>query len=226
MLLSGIVPLLITTIAVADTSHPRIDDASVLVAAQIISDSLAAAVARFDTPLGVRRRSLEPVRFEIASLAHGFAADTPRARPRAIEVSDWYNRRLTIHRYLSYAVVPIFGVQYMAGRQLWDKGRDAPEWAKTTHRVGATTLAGIFTVNTVTGVWNLWDSRSAPEGRTLRTIHALSMLAADAGFTYAGAKLSQEAETSLAKRRQHRTLALSSMALTVVSGVAMKLLNQ
>ena len=152
--------------------------------------------------------------------------DTPRARPRAIEVSEWYGRRLTVHRYLSYSVIPIFAAQWAAGNQIYTQGREAPGWAKTTHRAGATALAGIFTVNTVTGLWNLWDSRSVPEGRGLRTFHALSMLAADAGFTYAGVKLSKDAEVDFDKRRQHRTIALSSMAVTVVSGLAMKLYNK
>jgi len=153
-------------------------------------------------------------------------ADTPRVRPRAVEVSDWYGRRLEIHRALSYSVIPVFGVQWFAGERIYKHGNEAPDWAKTTHRAGATALAGIFTVNTVTGLWNLWDSRHTPQGRTLRTVHALTMLAADAGFTYAGAKLSKDAETDFNKRRQHRTLALSSMALTAVSGLAMKLYNK
>ena len=153
-------------------------------------------------------------------------SDTPRARPRAIEVSDWYGRRLTIHRYLSYSVIPVFGAQWVAGNQIYTQGREAPAWAKTTHRAGATALAGIFTVNTVTGLWNLWDSRSVSQGRTLRTVHALSMLAADAGFTYAGVKLSKEAEVDFEKRRQHRTIALSSMAVATVSGIVMKLYNK
>jgi hypothetical protein len=95
-----------------------------------------------------------------------------------VEVSDWYSRRLTIHRYAAYSIIPVFGVQYVAGRQLWDNERDAPTWAKTTHRVGATALAGLFTVNTVTGLWNLWDSRSVTQGRALRYVHALTMLTA------------------------------------------------
>src|SRR5438034_4220724 len=122
-------------------------------------------------------------------------ADTPRVRPRAIAISDWYGRRLTIHRSLSYAVIPIFAPQWVAGERIYKHGNEAPDWAKTTHRAGATALAGIFTVNTVTGLWNLWDSRHTPQGRGLRTFHALSMLAADAGFTYAGVKLSKDAET-------------------------------
>jgi hypothetical protein len=56
------------------------------------------------------------------------------------------------------------------------------------------------------------------QGRVLRTVHVLSMLTADAAFTYAGAKLSNEAETDASKRRLHRTVALSAMGLTVVSG--------
>jgi hypothetical protein len=155
------------------------------------------------------------------------SADTvPRhQRRKTVDVSEWYSRRLTVHRYVAFATLPVFAVQYAAGRQLFDKSRDAPTWAKTTHRVGATLLAGMFTVNTVTGLWNLWDSRSVPENRTLRTIHALTMLTADAGFTYAGAKLSNEAETSLQKRKEHRTLALSSMGLTMASALMMKLFN-
>lgn len=152
--------------------------------------------------------------------------DTPRARPRVIEVSDWYARRLTIHRYTAYSTIPVFTAQWIAGKKLYDESRAAPTWAKTVHRVGATTLAGMFTVNTVTGLWNWWDSRMVAQGRVLRTVHVLSMLTADAAFTYAGAKLSNEAETDASKRRLHRTVALSAMGLTVVSGTAMKLWNR
>lgn len=151
--------------------------------------------------------------------------DTIRKRRKAHEVSEWYSRRLTIHRYTAYATIPVFAAQWAAGQQLYDKSRDAPTWAKTTHRVGATTLAAMFTVNTVTGLWNLWDSRSVEQGRTLRTIHALTMLVADGAFTYAGAKLSDEAENSLKKRQEHRTIALSAMGLTILSGTIMKFFN-
>ena len=152
--------------------------------------------------------------------------DTVRPRRKVIEVSEWYSTRLTIHRYTAYSIIPVFGVQYFAGTKLFDEGRDAPTWAKTTHRVGATTLAGLFTVNTVTGLWNLWDSREVTQGRALRYVHALTMLTADAGFTYAGAKLSNEAETNGDKRKLHRTIALSSMGLTVASGLMMRFFNK
>lgn len=148
------------------------------------------------------------------------AEDTVRPRRRSVEVSEWYERRLRIHRYGAYTMIPLFVAQAIAGNQLYQDPKTAPDWAKTTHRVGATGLATVFTLNTVTGLWNLWDSRSVEQGRTRRTVHALMMLASDAGFTYAGVKLSEEAETSLQKREQHRNLAYGSMA-TALSGAAL-----
>jgi hypothetical protein len=152
--------------------------------------------------------------------------DTIRRRPKAVEVSEWYGRRLTIHRLVAYATIPVFAAQWAAGEQLYDKSRDAPTWAKTTHRVGATALAGMFTVNTVTGAWNWWDSRNVQQGRVVRTIHALTMIGADAAFTYAGVKLSDEAENSVSKRNEHRTIALSAMGVTVASELMMKFWNK
>ncbi|HEY4306822.1 MAG TPA: hypothetical protein VGM82_20295 [Gemmatimonadaceae bacterium] len=167
-----------------------------------------------------------PERPVTSTLAVHAASDSAQGRPKAVELSDWYYRRLTIHRWVAYSTIPVFGVQWLAGERLYNDSREAPTWAKTTHRVGATYLAGAFTVNTVTGLWNLWDTRSQPQGRTLRTIHGLTMLVADGMFTYAGAKLSDEAEQSADKRSLHRTIALSAMGLTAASGLAMKLWNK
>lgn len=153
------------------------------------------------------------------------AAPPQQGRPRAVEVSEWYGRRLTLHRRLSYALIPAFGFQALAGKQIWDKGTAAPAWARTGHRVGATAIAAIFTANVATGAWNLWDSRGTADGRARRYVHAAAMLTASAGFTYAGAVLSAQAERSIEKRELHWQVAVSSMGITVVSGVLMKLLN-
>ena len=150
---------------------------------------------------------------------------TPAQRVQAVDVSEWYGRRLTLHRRLAYTVIPLFGFQYAAGMQIWDKGAAAPTWARRGHRIGAATIGGVFLVNTVTGAWNLWDSRQTEEGRARRYLHAASMFVADAGFTWAGAVLSEQAERSLTKRRLHRTVALSSMALSVTSGLLMYFTN-
>ncbi|MEK7400880.1 MAG: hypothetical protein AABZ80_00805 [Gemmatimonadota bacterium] len=150
----------------------------------------------------------------------------PRPRVKAVEVSDWYNRRLTLHRRLSYAAIPVFAFQWTAGQQVWEKGTAAPAWARTGHRIGAGTVATIFTVNTVTGLLNLWDSRSAPQGRKQRYFHAISMMVANTGFTWAGAVLSEQAETDFSKRTLHRKVALTSMGISVASGVLMKYFNK
>lgn len=167
---------------------------------------------RVDTVVG-------PVNASLASAMRA-AEDTVRPRRRSVEVSEWYERRLRIHRYGSYTIIPLFALQAVAGNQIYQDPKTAPGWAKTTHRATASALAGVFTLNTVTGLWNLWDSRSVEQGRTRRNVHALLMLASDAGFTYAGVKLSEEAETSLDKRRQHRNLAYGSMA-TSLTGAAL-----
>lgn len=156
--------------------------------------------------------------------------DTTRRRRRAVEVSEWYGRRLTIHRALSYAMVPVFTAQYVAGSKLYDAeqagGSPAPSWARPVHQVGAGTIAGIFGVNTVTGLWNLWDSRHTEEHRWLRLSHAVVMLGADAAFAYTGIKLSDEAENSFQKRDQHRKVALIAIGASTASGLVMKIFNR
>ncbi len=154
--------------------------------------------------------------------AIGMSIDTPRVARRTapVEYSDWYERRLTIHKWASYATLPLFAFQYVAGKQLYDKSTDAPAWATNGHGVAASGIAALFTVNTVTGVWNLWDARKDPEGRKTRTAHALLMLAADAGFTATGI-LAEKAERSPENRRLHRNIAISSMAVATVSYLMM-----
>jgi hypothetical protein len=148
---------------------------------------------------------------------------TPRRRRKSIEVSEWYERRLRIHRYGAYATIPLFAFQAAAGNEIYNKGDGAAGWAKNGHRVGATALATVFSVNTVTGLWNLWDSRAVEQGRTRRTIHTLLMLASDAGFAYAGIKLSEDAEQSADARRRHRNTAYASMGVAI-TGAGMMLL--
>ncbi len=141
--------------------------------------------------------------------------DTPVKRPRAIVYSDWYARRLAIHRVASYTLLPLLAAQYYTGSQLMAKGADAPLWVIRTHAPLATTAAVVFGLNTVTGVWNLWDARKDPNGRFSRTAHALLMLASDAGFLAAGS-IGHKAVQDGATRSLHRTIALSSMGVALV----------
>jgi hypothetical protein len=176
--------------------------------ARVVSDSTPASIpSRLELPLSLQIE----------------ADTTPRRRRKSVEVSEWYERRLRIHRYGAYTTVPLFVFQAAAGNELYQKSSGAAGWARNGHRVGATALATVFTVNTVTGLWNLWDSRSVPQGRTRRAIHTVLMLASDAGFAYAGIKLSEDAEQSADARRKHRNMAYTSMGVAV-TGAGMMLL--
>lgn len=171
-------------------------------------DSLPLPVLR-DTSASAARETLAPP-----------PADTVRRRPKAVEVSDAYALRLQIHRYASYTMIPLFVVQTVAGNQLITS--NPPSWAKPVHSAGAAGLGALFTVNTVTGLWNLWEGREVEEGRTRRLLHGALMLASDAGFTYAGVKLSGEAHRSPEGRDRHRRMAYISMG-TALAGYGVML---
>lgn len=164
-------------------------------------------------------------------------ADTepPRRRPRAVEYSEAYGRRLTLHRWGSYAMVPLFAAQYVLGdRLLGQKAdafagrRDGPPSAslRRTHRTVAGGIGLLFVANTVTGVWNLVEARRDPDGRALRTVHALTLLAADAGFVATGVMGSRAVDESPREARAHRNVALASMGVAAVGAGMMWVFNR
>lgn len=150
--------------------------------------------------------------------------DTVRRR-KAVEYSDAYYKRLTLHKALSWAMLPLFAVSYVSGDQLLAKGDAAPGWAQSIHPVAATSTAVLFGANAITGGWNLWDGRKDPIGRKRRLLHSALFLAASGGFAYAGSTLADEAEESASKRRDHRNLALASMSVSTASWLIMLIGN-
>ncbi|MEO8335931.1 MAG: hypothetical protein ABI664_13215 [bacterium] len=145
--------------------------------------------------------------------------DTTPRRRKAVDVSDAYELRLRIHRYASYTMLPLFAVQSVAGNQLFqaDKsGAERPGWAKSVHSLGAAGLGALFTINTVTGLWNLWESRSNEVGRTKRLLHSALLLGSDAGFAWSGIKLASDARHDSDARNQHRNVAYYSMGAAAV----------
>jgi hypothetical protein len=149
------------------------------------------------------------------------AADTTPRRRRAIEYSDAYTTRLTIHRYGSYAMLPLFAAEYALGDRLMNQTTTPASWVKPTHIGVAAGLGALFTVNTVTGVWNLYDSRHDPAGRTRRIIHSVLLLASDASMAYTGITTSQDADRSLDGRTRHRNAALTSFGIATAGTVMM-----
>jgi hypothetical protein len=162
--------------------------------------------------------------------------DTPPAmpdslprRPRAVEHSDAYYTRLTIHRWASYTMPPLFVAQYALGEKLMrqrERGEDAGS-TRNLHGVVAGGIAGLFAINTVTGVWNLWEDRNEPAGRTRRIVHVVTMLVADAGFVATGATAEGEDDGGEGggegggEISTHRALAYGSMGLAAVSTAIM-----
>jgi hypothetical protein len=149
-----------------------------------------------------------------------------RARPRAIEYSDAYYTRLRIHQVASYAELPMFAAEWVLGQRLLNEEKTGfpSNGLKTAHTTVALGLGALFTINTVTGGWNLWESRHDPAGRTRRVIHSLAMLGADAGFAWAGASGGGANESGDAANH-HRTIALSSMGLATAGTVMMWLFH-
>ena len=146
---------------------------------------------------------------------------TVKKKRKLIEYSDWYGRRLTLHKALSWTMLPLFAVSYYTGTRLARDGRiNSPYWVRAAHPYVATADAVVFGVNTVTGLWNLWDARHDPEGRTRRIIHSALFIAADAGFAYAGS-IGEKARDDGAIRSRHRTVALSSIGVSTLGWVIM-----
>ena len=146
--------------------------------------------------------------------ANGVPTDTVRRRAKVVEVSDAYELRLRIHRYASYTMIPLFAVQSVAGNQLFQADRSGavrPGWASSLHSAGAAAIGTVFTLNTVTGLWNLWESRDNEVGRTKRLLHSGLLLASDAGFTWSGIKLASDARNDSNARNEHKNVSYYSM---------------
>lgn len=149
-------------------------------------------------------------------------------RRKAVSYSDWYARRLTVHRYGSYVMLPLFAAEFVLGNRLLNQKRAlysgtsfTPVSAslRTTHAVVAGGVGTVFAVNTTTGLWNLFEARHDENGRTRRTVHAIAMLAADAGFAYTGVLGSRAKNHGLDEANAHRNAGLASMGVAT-AGVA------
>jgi hypothetical protein len=170
------------------------------------------------------------------SLAASVAAATqagppPAARPMAFEYSEGYRVRRKIHKYASFATLPLFVAQFAVGQKLYGQKEDPSDSLKGAHGALAAGTGALFVVNTVTGVWNLSEGRKDPSHKGRLKAHAILMIAADAGFVATGLVTPEEREEEggLApppddgRRSTHRAVALSSMGLATVGYLLMLL---
>ena len=154
------------------------------------------------------------------------AAQTPR--PTAIEYSDAYELRAKIHKYASYATLPVFATELALGQSVYNDANPRSSAARGAHIAVGTAITGLFAVNTVTGVWNMWESRNDPNHRRLKLLHGILMLGADAGFvaTFATGPGGHENTTLDTQKGTHRTIALTSIGLATGSYLLMLLGNK
>ena len=137
----------------------------------------------------VRAQDLVPPRAEEVSAAGGRLTaqqDQQGSAPPAavVEYSDAYRTRARIHKIASFATLPLFAAEGVVGQRLYNARINFEDTStlKTTHLALAGGIGALFGVNTVTGVWNLVESRHDPNHRTIKWVHGLLMLGADAGF--------------------------------------------
>ena len=149
---------------------------------------------------------------------HLSAADGQPLHAAAVEHSDAYRTRAKIHKYTSFATLPLFAAELALGQSLYNTPANAGGKRAAHAAVGAG-IIGLFGVGTVTGAWNLFgEGRRDKDGRTLRLVHGLLMMAADAGFlaTWAAGPNSnsqREASTFESDKATHRTLAITSIGI-------------
>jgi uncharacterized BrkB/YihY/UPF0761 family membrane protein len=163
--------------------------------------------------------SVTPARAQDTS---GDDPQTPTARPVAVEYSDAYYTRAKIHKYASFATLPLFATEVALGQNIYNDPNANRSAVKGAHIAVGTAITGLFAVNTVTGVWNMWESRHDPSHHKLKLVHGILMLGADAGFvaTFATGPNGHGA-TLDSDKQQHRAVALTSMGIATASYLLM-----
>ena len=167
--------------------------------------------ALFPTHSSVWERVTFPPRTPAAA-PEPAAQTSPPPRVAPVEYSDGYKTRARIHRYASFAMLPLAATEIVLGQSLYDTPSDGK---RSAHLVVGTSIGVLFGVNTVTGAWNLWEGRKDPNGRKRRFVHAVLMMAADAGFlatAATGPENEEESGEREGSRSTHRALAITSLA--------------
>ena len=84
----------------------------------------------------------------------------PPPGPQTFVYSQAYERRATIHRYASLATLPLFATELALGQSIYSDPNARTSAARGAHIAVGSAITGLFAVNSVTGVWNMWQSRS------------------------------------------------------------------
>lgn len=137
----------------------------------------------------------------------------------AVEYSDAYQMRRKIHKIASFATLPLFAAEFALGQSMYNSTPTDASSKRGLHAALGTGIIGLFAVNTVTGAWNLFgEGWHDPNGRTLRVVHGLLMMAADVGFVATAAdgpnsRSARQALTYETNKVTHRNIAVASISV-------------
>jgi len=152
-------------------------------------------------------------------------SQTPPSQPKAFSYGDAYWTRHKIHKYASIATLPLFISEVVVGQKLVNE-TGTNNSLGSAHSALAAGIGVLFGVNSVTGIWNMWDARKDPNGHRKRTIHGILMLVADAGFVATAASAPKRENNAQGVRingdpSTHRAIALTSIGVATVGYVYM-----
>jgi hypothetical protein len=149
---------------------------------------------------------------------------TGPTHPVATTYSNGYEVRLKIHKYASWATLPLFATELGLGQSLYNNPETGAK--KTAHVIVGTGIIGLFGLNTFTGAWNLWEGRHDPDGRPMRIVHSVLMIAADGGFlatAATGPHVRNGIITNPSDKSLHRNIAVASIGVGTVGYLLMLL---
>jgi glutaredoxin-related protein len=160
--------------------------------------------------------SATPIADFIATEAATLALDPQGQRPVAIEYSDAHELRAKIHKYASWATLPLMAAEFALGEKLYNDTNSETDSLRGVHGAVGAGLIGLFGVNSVTGLWNLLESNQAP-GHTKRLLHGILMLAAEGGLVASAASAPGHSRNQLAtidtNKATHRDIAFVSIGV-------------
>jgi hypothetical protein len=154
----------------------------------------------------------------VSSTALATSADddqSPAPRKVAFEYSDAYRTRAKIHKYASFATLPLFATEFALGQSLYNNPSGGKKGA---HVAVGTGIIGLYGVQAVTGVWNLVEASKDPntDGKKRRLVHSILMLASGAGFAITPATAPgrrDRLEFGNSSASTHRAVAFTSIGI-------------
>ncbi len=159
--------------------------------------------------------------------APSFPADPSQSsasRSKAVNFGNGFFTRRKIHKYASYATLPLLAAEGAVGQKLLDRTGNDSDSLRSVHSALAAGIGVLFGVETVTGVWNMLEMRKAAKVNTKRLLHGSLMLASDIGFIATAATAPHREE----RNRQagfntstHKALAYTSLGVAAFSYVYM-----